>query len=195
MTRLEPPFRPARPEDAARLAELVDYASQGLAPYLWGQMAPSGEDPWEFAMDRAMREEGSFSYRNAIMIEQDGAAAGCLISYEIADRPDPIPDDMPAILRPLQELENMAAGTWYVNVLAVVPRHRGGGLGSALLGLAEELARAGGKRGMSLITSDSNPDARRLYERRGFREAARRPMVKEGWVNDGETWILMMKDL
>ena len=36
---------------------------------------------------------------------------------------------------PLQELENLAPGTWYVNVLAVHPPFRGLGLGTKLLGL------------------------------------------------------------
>ena len=38
---------------------------------------------------------------------------------------------------PLQELENLAPGTWYVNVLAAYPEHRGQGYGTALLAVAE----------------------------------------------------------
>src|SRR3546814_8338981 len=89
------------------------------------------------------------------------------------------------MFRPLQELENLAPGTWYVNVLAVLPAFRNLGLGSGLLQRAEETARAGSLRGLSIIVSDSNGGARRLYERVGYREAATRPMVTEDWVNDG----------
>ena len=61
--------------------------------------------------------------------------AGCLIGYEIPDNPEPLPDDMPAMFVPLQELENLAPGTWYINVLAVRPQFRNQGLGTKLLWL------------------------------------------------------------
>src|SRR3546814_13485288 len=96
-------------------------------------------------------------------------AAGCLIGYAVAEAPAPIPDDFPAMFRPLQELENLAPGTWYVNVLAVLPAFRNLGLGSGLLQRAEETARAGSLRGLSIIVSDSNGGARRLYERACYR--------------------------
>ena len=57
---------------------------------------------------------------------------------------------------PLQELENLAPGTWYVNVLAVLPAFRGAGLGTKLLGLADDTGRKLGKRGMSVIVSDAS---------------------------------------
>ena len=66
---------------------------------------------------------------------------------------------------PLQELENLAPGTWYVNVLAAYPEERGKGHGTALLGVAEQLAADAGRRGLSIIVSDTNTGARRLYER------------------------------
>lgn len=37
--------------------------------------------------------------------------------------------------------------------------------------------------------------ARRLCERTGYREAARRPMVKDCWQSDGTEWVLLVKDL
>src|SRR5690606_40105903 len=56
----------------------------------------------------------------------------------------------------LQELENLAPSTWYVNVLAVLPNYRGKGLGTQLLLLADETGRKLGKKGMSVIVSDAN---------------------------------------
>lgn len=188
-------LRPARIEDAAVLAELVNYAGEGLPLYLWGKLAGPGQSAWEVGRNRAAREEGSFSFRNATIIERDGRAAGCLIGYVIPDEPGSIPADMPAMFVPLQELENLAPGTWYVNVLAVLPLLRGAGLGTRLLGLADETGRSLGTRGMSVIVSDANTGARRLYERAGYSEAARRIMMKEGWVNGGREWVLLTKAL
>jgi ribosomal protein S18 acetylase RimI-like enzyme len=195
MMQLKPPFRPAVIEDAPILAELVNQAGVGLPLYLWGKMAAAGESAWDVGRRRAARDEGSFSYRNAVMIDHDGHRAGCLIGYEIPDDPKPIAAGMPAMFVPLQELENLAPGTWYVNVLAVMPQFRGHGLGTKLLALADDTARALGKRGMSVIVTDANRGARRLYERCGYRERATRPAVKEDWINDIRDLLLLTKDL
>jgi ribosomal protein S18 acetylase RimI-like enzyme len=195
MTKLKPPFRHAIIDDARVLAELVNYAGEGLPHYLWGTLAESGEDAWDVGRRRAARDDGSFSYRNAAIIERDEHCAGCLIGYEISDDPEPIADDMPAMFVPLQELENLVPGTWYVNVLAVRPQFRGHGLGTQLLDLADKTAQSLGKRGLSVIVSDANAGARRLYERCGYSQSATRPMVKEGWKNDGTLWVLLTKSL
>ncbi len=193
-TRLEPPFRCATPDDAYALAELVDLAGEGLPSYLWGWMAEPGESAWDVGRRRARREEGGFSYRNAIVAEEGDRVVACLIGYSLPDEPEPIDyEQMPAMFVPLQELENLAPGTWYVNVLATYPEYRRRGHGTRLLGLAEGLAVAAGRRGLSIIVSDANAGARRLYEGRGYRVAAERAMVKEGWENAGVNWLLLLK--
>ena len=188
-------FRAATINDADVLAELVNYAGEGLPLYLWGQIAAPGQSAWDVGRDRAAREEGSFSYRNATIIEHDGHCAGCLIGYEIPDNPGPIPDEMPKMFVPLQELENLAPSTWYINVLAVRPQSRGLGLGTKLLGLADDRARALGKPGLSVVVSDANRNARRLYEHCGYGESGTRPMIKENWENEGKNWVLLTKIL
>jgi ribosomal protein S18 acetylase RimI-like enzyme len=192
---LDPSLRPALIEDAPILAELVNHAGDGLPLYLWSKMAEPGESAWDVGRRRAARPEGGFSYRNATVIEHGGDCAGCLIGYEIPDRPEPIGNDLPAMFVPLQELENLAPGTWYVNVLAVRPQFRGLGLGTRLLDFADQTGRRLGKRGMSVIVSDANPGARRLYERCGYRETSARAMVKDDWQNEGRNWVLLTKAL
>lgn len=190
-----PSIRSATPQDAAALAELVNFAGEGLPLYVWAKIAKDGEDPWRVGRARAAREQGSFSYRNAAMIEQDGAVAAALIGYPLPDVPEAIGANMPAMFVPLQELENLAPGTWYVNVLASYPQWRKKGLGAALLAHAETLAEAAGtKKGMSVIVADNNVGARRLYERTGYREHAKRPMVKESWQTSGSAWVLLLKE-
>ena len=160
-------------------------------------MAKNGEDPWSVGTARARREEGSFSYRNATVIDEDRSVAACLIGYPLSEEPAAIDETtMPAMFVPLQQLENLAPGSWYVNVLASYPQWRNGGLGTALLKHAEKLAFAAGvKKGMSVIVADNNKAARRLYERMGYRPVADRPMVKENWENDGQNWVLLTKHL
>jgi ribosomal protein S18 acetylase RimI-like enzyme len=143
--------------------------------------------------ERAQRGEGSFSYRNAVVLEREGRIAAGLIGYRLPDEAEPIPDTMPPMFVPLQELENLAPATWYVNVLAAYPPERGRGHGTALLGLAEKLAAEARSQGLSIIVSDSNAGARRLYERVGYHEVGRRTKVKEDWQNAGTEWVLLVK--
>jgi ribosomal protein S18 acetylase RimI-like enzyme len=159
-------------------------------------MAEPGESAWDVGRRRAMRETGRFSYRNASVAEVDGRVIASLIGYPLPDLPDAIDyDQMPPMFVPLQELENLAPGTWYVNVLATYPDYRGRGYGTRLLDIAERLAAASGRSGLSIIVSDANAGARRLYERRGCAEIAMRPMVKDGWEGRGENWVLLAKRL
>jgi ribosomal protein S18 acetylase RimI-like enzyme len=195
MIRLEPPFRYATPDDAAVLAELINFAGEGLPLYLWTNMAEPGESAWEVGRRRARREVGSFSYRNAVVADVDGRTVASLVGYALPDAPEPIDyDQMPPMFVPLRELENLAPRTWYVNVLATYPEYRDQGYGTRLLGIADRLAAATARTGLSIIVSDANAAARRLYERCGYRELTTRPMVKERWANPGENWVLLVKD-
>ena len=196
MIHLDPPHRPATPDDALSMVELVNFAGEGMPVYLWTKIAASGESAWDIGQQRARRESGGFSYRNTVLREQDGEVVAALIGYPLADDPEPVNyAELPAMFVPLQQLEDMAPGTWYVNVLAAYPEYRGKGYGAGLLAVAEQLAADCGCSGLSIIVSDGNAGARRLYERQGYVEIAARPMVKESWENAGENWVLLIKQL
>jgi ribosomal protein S18 acetylase RimI-like enzyme len=192
---LPPHHRRAIPQDAAALVDFVHFASEGLALYVWTKMAGLDGDPWTLARERAGGEKGAFTYRNAIVREEGGRPVAGLVGYPLPDVPEPIPADMPALFRPLQELENLAPGTWYVNVLAAYPEHRGKGYGGGLLGIADRIAADTQRKGLSIIVSDTNTGARRLYESNGYREVSRRLMVKEDWQHPGKEWVLLTKPI
>jgi ribosomal protein S18 acetylase RimI-like enzyme len=58
---------------------------------------------------------------------------------------------------------------YYIECLSVAPTFRNRGIGGLLLAEAERLAKRAGYRKCSLGVFFSNPDARRLYERTGYR--------------------------
>jgi len=192
MKRLTAPYRRATSEDAPKMAELVNIASHGLALYLWGKQAGAGEPPWDVALKRARRGVGGFAYRNTVVREAEGKIAACLVSYPLRDAPQ-LYDQVPIMLAPMFELENIVPGTWFVNVLATYAEHRGKGYGTELLHIAEVLAHDAQCGGMSLVLSDANAEARRLYERHGYGEHATRPIVKEDWEHSGQNWVLLVK--
>lgn len=176
------------------MAELVNIAGEGLPLYLWGKMAGPGQSPWDIGRQRAIRDTGSFSYRNTVVREEDGRVMAALMGYPLPDAPDPgVYDNLSPMFVPMQELEDLAAGTWYVNVVATFPGFRGKGYGSELLRIAERLARDAQRSGLSLVVADANHGARRLYERQGYQERARRKIVKDSWNSPAQEWVLLVK--
>ena len=71
-----------------------------------------------------------------------------------------------------------AAGSWYVDALAVAEDARRQGVARALLADAEAIARAKGATGVSLDTGLENAAARRLYEASGYRAARHPPRAR-----------------
>lgn len=185
--------RPALPEDAPTLVDIVLMAGEGLPDMVWEGMAAPGESARDVGLQRAARDEGAFSYRNATIFERGGRPVGGLVGAALPAEPVPIGEDIPAAFVPLQELENLACGTWYVNILGVYPEARSQGVGSAMLGKAGDIAREAGCAGLSIIVFSVNPGAERLYRRTGYAERARRPMAMPGWRHDGCAAILLTK--
>ena len=72
----------------------------------------------------------------------------------------------------------------HINNVAVRPRYRGAGMGTAIMHRVFEEARRLGARRATLEVRASNVDARRLYERLGFHVAGVRPHYYSSPVED-----------
>lgn len=186
--------RTATTNDASELVDFVLMAGEGLPDLAWAEMAEEGESTRDVGLRRASREEGSFSFTNASIFEHENKPVGGLVGYKLPDTPVEIGPDFPTAYVPLQQLENRASGSWYVNILGVYPHFRGKGVGSAMLEHAEVLARTSGATGLSIIVFSANPGAERLYRRHGYMEAERRKMDYPKWRHHGCDAILLIKD-
>jgi ribosomal protein S18 acetylase RimI-like enzyme len=190
-TGLRPPLRRATRKDARALAELIEYAGDGIPGYLWSQSAKEGQPPIEVGTERVLREEANFSYHNAVVVVVDGRVAAMMLAYRLPEHSDVNLDELPDLLRPLEELEQKVPGTFYINALAAYPEYRGLGLGTRLLEAAHTLASEAGCEELSLEVFDQNEGAVRLYERHGYREIARLPSVPHP-VYHYEGYIVLM---
>lgn len=189
-------LRRATLEDAAKLAELMNLAGEGIPAYLWKQMAEPGEDIMSFGARRVAREAGGFSYTNAHVAVCDDAIAGMILSYKL---PDPYDsgsiEELPPVVRPLVELESQVPGTWYVNAVAADAQFIGQGVGRKLMEFAEQLAREAKTEIMSLIVAEENAPAMKLYQKLNYQVTARRRIVEYPESCHTGDWILMKKDL
>jgi ribosomal protein S18 acetylase RimI-like enzyme len=190
-------FRHARESDAVDLACLIDCASRGLALWLWSTLRKPGQATIEVGRHRIRTQTASPLHFKAFTIaEIEGVLAGAMTGRLI-----PIPHergdsaDLPDVYAPLLELEGVAAGSWYLNVVAVYPEFRGKGVGAALLRQAEQIACLTEATQMSLIVEDANSGALKLYLRYGFSEWARRPYIPFPGSADEGDWMLLRKEI
>lgn len=195
-------LRPAMPTDAALLARLSDMADEGLPRLFWEKLARDGADLWSVGAAQFARvvEDGG---DGALIIAETGAETGVttgaspsggIWTYPMIDPGDP--DAVPfADLAPLRRLKAHMRGDWYIDFLAVLPEHRGQGLGRRLLAGALEAARHAGARRIGLIALDSNQTAQALYGTAGFVAVASEPMLNAAWKTGAANALLMTRAL
>jgi len=193
-----PLYRDARRDDARALAQLIEIAGEGIPTFLWSQQVKDGQTPLDVGTERAARADANFSYRNAVVAHFEGKIAGMLLAYRL---PPPSAEDLaelpqiPALLRPLVELEYQVPGSFYVNALAVFAPYRGSGIGVSLLTIAEARAKAAGCDRLSVQVFAENEGAWRLYERCGYGVVDRRPIIAHDCYPYSTEVLLMTRAL
>ena len=184
-------IRPARKEDCRAIAALYSISSDGVADYIWTGIADDGENILEVGRRRYEREDTTFSYRNCTVVEIGGQVVGMLVAFPM--HVDPSEEETDPVLAPYSRLEEDES--YYVCGVALFPEHRGRGIGSRLMALAEEQAGEAGMHKLSLIVFEDNAGAKRLYEKLGYREVAREAVVPHPLIHMAGNAILMVKEL
>jgi ribosomal protein S18 acetylase RimI-like enzyme len=184
--------RPATRDDARAIAELFLISSDGLAAYIWGQMDMPGLSLIEIGTRRYRREGVAFSYQNCLMLERERRVVGMLHGFAMDCDPAAAPECDP-VLRPYGELED--DGSFYISGLAIYDGERRHGHGTKLMAAAAAHARQLGRDRVSLICFEPNTGAMRFYQRLGFRELDRRPIVPHPTLHyrDGDAVLLAKK--
>lgn len=183
--------RQATKADCAAIARLYSISSDGVADYIWTKLAEPGEEILDVGRRRYEREDTAFSYQNCTVVEVDGEVAGMLVAFPM--HVDPAATESDPVLAPYSELEEDKS--YYICGMALFPEHRGQGIGTRLLALAEEHARDMGYGKLSLIVFEQNADAKKLYERGGYREVRRAAIYPHPLIHYTGHAILMVKEV
>lgn len=129
----------------------------------------------------AASERAQYSYRNALIAEVDGTAAGAIVGYDGAmlhELRQPIYPLLEQHLGSVPHIEDETeAGEYYLDSLGVLPQFRGMGVGAMLLNAMSNKAFAEGHARVGLIVDFDNPRAERLYTSLGFRRVGTRPFL------------------
>lgn len=185
-------FRSAKKEDCRDIARLYSISSDGVADYIWSQLAQPGEELLEVGRRRYEREDSVFSYKSCTIAEREGKVVGMLVAFPMHVDPDAPPESDP-VLAPYSKLEE--DNSYYICGVALLPECRGRGVGSQLLERAETEARRLGFSRQSLIVFERNEGAVRLYRRLGFIEKAREPVVPHPLIHYTGDALLMVREL
>ena len=188
-------FRPARESDCTDLALLADMATRGLTSHLWGLSAQAGQSAFEVGRSIIRNDVEHFThFSNWRVADLGGTVAGALNTC-ILPQPGVGSQSVPDVLRGLNELKIIAAGTCYLSAAALYREHQGRGFGRELIDEAVSLTRTAGAGPLTLMVGSFNLRAHRLYLRCGFEEWARRPFREFPGSDTSGHWILMRKEL
>jgi ribosomal protein S18 acetylase RimI-like enzyme len=187
-------FRPATKEDSRRIAELFSISSDGVVDYVWMTLESEypGLEPVEIGAVRYAGEEGNFSYTNCVVAEREGQVIGQLCTYPVEASTEEPEEAVDPVLEPYARLE--IPGTLYISSLALFEQFRGMGLGTEMLSIARKQARERNLDALSLLVFEQNTGAVKLYEREGFHEVDRAPVVAHPLINHTGDVILMAAD-
>ena len=181
-------LRPARPteDEGLRFARYSNQASHGIVQRLFGKR-------YERILSKAYQSGGhDSSYDTAVFAVIDDQIVGMSSSYSGADHAESSmrPVMAAAGVRALRVIPFGLLGArlfrfigdvpeddYYLAALAVDDDRRGLGIGSALLDDVERRAREAGCRRLVLDVAADNPEAQKLYERRGMAVEAESPPV------------------
>ena len=187
--------------DAPALAEIAMMAGHGIMTMLYGDLVP-GKSVAQVLIDRRILnpENHSALHHWRIAVGEDGAVLGavnCLPQQILMAVPSDslLTGDRVLAVEELAELEELAADTYYINLIAVFPQHRRSGAGRALVAEAERLARLAGFTILSLCTYDSDASLMSFYGSLGFKVRERRPMKPNPYFDASGSWVLLVRDL
>ena len=190
-------FRDGLESDATSLALLLDAAGRRIPAYFWSLYAAEGQSFFEFGRENIRtNDEGKSYYKNWQVAELDNKLLGAFFGFRV---PDPYPkinyDEEPKWWIPFLELEEIAAGSWLLQAISVLPEYRGQGHANALLARAEEEAKASGAKKITLQVEEVNQIAVKTYTSNGYTEFARRELIPFPFSQDTGDIILMEKNL
>lgn len=189
-------IRPAQKSESRTIAELYRISSDGVADYIWTTLAAPGEDIVDVGARRYARENTDFSYQNVTVAVIEEKVVGMLAAYVMgpAERSGNASNaDIDPVLLPMHKLER--PNSYYIPGVALFPEYRGRGIGAGLMHRAFEQARARGLSQVSLIVFERNVSAKRLYDRLGFREVMREPIVPHPLIHYTGDALLLVKDV
>ncbi len=164
-------YRPAEKADCAKIAELIDIASDGVVEYLFHDLIPE-MTPVQIMAYNLEKDNYPHTYKSAIVAADGPNVVGMALSYPSSYHK--ITDEMISFF-PNERLEHLSdfysshvLDSWFLDALGVDETSRRKGIGTRLIELTKERAKNQGYGILSLIAFADNSPALALYKVHGF---------------------------
>lgn len=165
-------YRHAEKADSAKIAELIDMASDGVVEYLFRDLIPK-MTPVQIMAYTLEKDNYPHSYKSAIVAADGTNTVGTALSYPASYHK--VTDEMIGFF-PNERLEHLGdfysshvPDSWFLDALGVDETYRKKGIGTRLIELTKERAKHNGYGILSLIAFADNLPALALYKVHGFR--------------------------
>ncbi|MEO6149798.1 MAG: GNAT family N-acetyltransferase [Mucilaginibacter sp.] len=165
-------IRQALPTDAPIIAQLIVAAMGELAAKFINGTDPAKALPL-FEHFAAMTAN-QYSYDCTLVYEDETGVCGIISGYNGGDL-DILRADFLKYIRTVynntyQPENETGPGEFYIDCLAVMPQHRGKGIGKQLISALIDKAKTLGQNTVGLLVNQGNPKAEKLYLELGFQK-------------------------
>lgn len=182
---------PASIEDCYFIAEgILSAVGVELSENLGSRIKQGRGSVMDLFADVASRENSQYSYRNTLIVKDNtGKRAGVVIAYDGAA----LHELRQAFVNEFNRRcgTNHKEGEWdnetsddeiYIDTVSVSPEFRHQGIGTRLIQAIEERYKGIGKP-LGLLCAHDNQEARKLYEKLGFRAVGTRKFAGEEMIH------------
>ncbi len=187
-------YRPGEKKDCAKLAELINIASDGVVEYLFHDLVP-GMSPVQVIAHNHEKGNYPHSYKSAIYATDGEDMVGMALSYPSSYHE--ITDEMRGFF-PADRIEHLShfyssriENSWYLSALCVAESHRRHGIGERLISLTKEKALEKGYDVLSLIVFADNTLAIPVYEITGFEAVQKIELRGNDFIKHDKGCLLM----
>ena len=167
-------IREAQQDDAGQIAPLIDiiYDEMELS-----ELDDVSEPGLEKVITKAYQTDAYLGDKaTTVVAEADGQVVGVAFGYpsENEDAINQVLYDLSKrsaeFDQPLVSDSETNSDEWYLDSIAVDPNYQGMGIGSKLLNAVPNMAENDGKAVVGLNVDFENPNAKKLYARKGFKD-------------------------
>jgi ribosomal protein S18 acetylase RimI-like enzyme len=197
-SHMEIKYRPGEKQDCAKLAELINIASDGVVEYLFHDLVP-GMTPVQVIAHNHENDNYPHSYKSAIVATDGNDVIGMALSYPSSYHK--ITDEMRSFF-PAERIEHFSTfyssrvgNSWFLDALCVNESYRRKGIGEKLISLTKEMAIENGNKTLSLIVFADNALAIPVYERTGFEVVQKVELKGNEFIQHSGGCVLMKWDI
>lgn len=170
-------IRKAEKKDSSMLYDLLKEILEDMELDIFKKLP--AEDLKELVVASMEEENYRYSYRNALVYEEDGNIAGCLFGYkgELEQQLDEplqkklVQYGLDPTISFFPDRETFA-GEWYLDSIITHKNYRGKGIAKKLIAALPDIVKKDQEKVIGLNCDQDNPTARSVYEAVGFQKTS-----------------------